>query len=94
MALYMQLLSQRLSRVCGNYARLRFSSYTTPFLNNGDIELIASVLDQQMKLQEIDGEFVDVTDNPYLYAFSTDLHTVTEYIPDIKKPIWLSSALS
>ncbi len=73
-----------------NYIRFRFSSYSNPFLKQTDIDEIASTMDAQTRLQEIDGEFIDTTDNPYLYAYDSGKHSVKGYVPLPAVPIWLS----
>lgn len=73
-----------------NYKRYKFSSYSNPFLAKSDIKDIEDVLDEQTKQQEIYGEFIDTTDNPYLYAFDSNKHTIDSYEPDTKLPIWIS----
>ncbi len=72
------------------YKRLNYSSYDNPFLNEADIAELSLALDSQTKLQEIDGEFIDLTDNPYLYAFEVKRHVIKSYIPSVVLPIWLS----
>jgi hypothetical protein len=78
------------SLVDSNYSRFKLSSYTNPFLNRSDVDEIAGALDEQTKLQEIYGEFIDTTDNPYLYAFEKVKHVTASYAPNPSLPIWLS----
>lgn len=72
-----------------SYTRYKFSSYDNPFLSINDIKEIEEALDDRMKLQEIYGEFIDNTDNPYLYAFTQE-HIVEAYEPSLKQPLYLS----
>jgi hypothetical protein len=73
-----------------NYVKHRYSSYSNPFLNSSDIKEIEDVLDEQTKMQEIYGEFIDTTDNPYLYAFDSGTHVSKQYKPNEAMPIWFS----
>jgi hypothetical protein len=73
-----------------NYVRYTFPTRSNPFLREEDIKEIEAALDSKMKLQEIDGQFIDNTDNPYLYAFEVGTHVVKSYQPDVNRPIWLS----
>src|SRR6478736_3460774 len=73
-----------------NYVRYKYSSYSNPFLSKVDIDEIANTLDSQTKLQEIDGEFIDTTDNPYLYAFDSGKHVTKSYLPNPSLPLWFS----
>lgn len=73
------------------YKRYKFSTRDNPFLRPEDIKDIEDVLDEKTRLQEIEGEFIDVTDNPYLYEFDSDKHvTPTTYTPDERLPIWIA----
>lgn len=74
-----------------SYVRYKFSSYSNPFLKPEDVKEIESALDSKMQLQEIHGEFIDITDNPYLYTFDSDGHVLHDpFVPDLTKPIWFS----
>jgi len=59
-------------------------------LNEQDIKEISEALDEQTKLQEIDGLFIDTTDNPYMYAFDLEKHTCATYIASAILPLWFS----
>jgi hypothetical protein len=73
------------------YTRHRISSYDNPFLRPEDIHEIEDALDDKVALQEIHGEFIDSSDNPYLYTFDSGTHvSEDEYIPSERQPIWLS----
>ncbi len=72
------------------YKRFKFSSYHNPYLNKSDIDDLASALDEQTRLQEIYGEFIDSTDSPYLYAFKETEHTTAPIQPDVSKPVWFA----
>lgn len=73
-----------------NYVRFNFSTHSNPFLSRADIDEIAATLDEKTKLQEIDGMFIDTTDNPYLYAFDSTRHAIPSYVPCETIPIWFS----
>ena len=73
-----------------DYRRLNYDSYSNPYLNVQDIKDISDALDDQTKLQEIDGLFIDTTDNPYLYAFDLVKHTRHAYTPSDILPLWFS----
>jgi hypothetical protein len=73
-----------------NYRLFKFSSYSNPYLSRQNIKEIEEALDEKVRLQEIYGEFIDLTDNPFLYAFDAGTHTIPMYDPDPKIPIWLS----
>ncbi len=72
------------------YVRYRFPTHTNKFLSPANIAEIESVLDPKMQLQEIYGEFIDTTDNPFLYEFDTQRHVIDSYTPSMTLPIWLS----
>jgi hypothetical protein len=72
------------------YTRYKFSSYSNPFLRASDIKDIEDVLDDKTKLQEIHGEFIDTTDNPYLYSFEASNHVTNGYEPNPHLPLWFS----
>lgn len=73
-----------------NYVRFNFSTHSNPFLSKADIDEIAGTLDEKTKLQEIDGLFIDTTDNPYLYAFDSARHVIPSYVPRETMPLWFS----
>jgi len=73
-----------------NYVRHKFGTRSNPYLSEIDIAEVEAGLDELTRLQEIDGEFTDSTDNPYLYAFETTKHTGVAIEPDAMLPIWLS----
>lgn len=73
-----------------SYRRFRYPSRCNPFLREEDIKEIEEALDEQNRLQEIEGQFIDTTDNPYLYAFETERHVIAAHAPDPMQPIWLS----
>ena len=72
------------------YVRYRFPTHTNKFLSPENIAEIEGVLDEKMQLQEIYGEFIDATDNPYLYCFEVDNHVVTTYQPSEREVLWFS----
>lgn len=75
-----------------NYRLLVYDTYKNPFLNKSQVDLIASVMDPIARKQEIDGEFIDMTDKPYLYMFREEKHTIpaANFKPSIHQPILLS----
>lgn len=70
--------------------RHNFPSRSNTFLNAENLIEIESVLDPKMRLQEIEGEFIDQTDNPYLYEFDVQRHVVDSYEVLNSAPIWLA----
>lgn len=75
-----------------NYRLLCYNSYQNAFIGKEQIDLIASIMDPMAKRQEIDGEFIDMTDKPYLYIFREEKHVIAkdEFSPSIHQPILLS----
>ncbi len=72
------------------YVRYCFPTHTNTFLSRENIKEIEDVLDDKIKLQEIDGQFIDMTDNPFLYEFDPQRHVIDSYTPKEHLPIWLS----
>jgi hypothetical protein len=72
-------LSQKALHEPGKYKHYKFPSYSNPFLSPEDIDEIAGALDDQTRKQEIEGEFVDTSDSPYMYAFAEDKHVIGNY---------------
>ncbi len=83
-------LYQKAQADSSNYHSFKLSSYDNPFLDVTTIKEIENALDSKIASQEIYGEFIDGTDNPYLYAFDSGTHTTKEFTPNIKEPIWFS----
>ncbi len=75
-----------------NYRSLHYTSYSNPFIDKEAIDLLASTYDELNRKQEIEGEFVDFSDSPFLYAFKREKHIVPRgtYIPNEKVMIYFS----
>lgn len=70
-----------------NYRILKFTGRNNPFISQEELELIASMMDTETKKQEIDGEFVDITEKKFLYAFDEKKHVVSSYQVNPHLPI-------
>jgi len=65
------------------YRTMHFTGYDNPFIARDEIKLIEEAMDSETKKQEIDGEFIDLNEKVYLYAFSEEVHVSKEkYIPN------------
>lgn len=73
-----------------NYRNFVFTSYANPFINKEAIDVIAATYDDLTKAQEINGEFVDLTEKPFLYAFDRTKHEISRYEPNEHLPITVS----
>lgn len=73
-----------------NYRNFVFTSYANPFIDKEAIDVIASTYDSLTKAQEIFGEFVDLTEKPFMYAFTRDKHEIPSYPPNIHLPLTIS----
>lgn len=66
-----------------NYRNLHFTGYNNPFIAREEIKLIEDAMDSETAKQEIYGEFIDLTEKRFLYAFSEEKHvTKTPYMPN------------
>lgn len=72
-----------------NYRMMCFSSYHG-WAKKEQIDLIASVMDEMTRKQEIDGEFVDMNDKPFIYVFSEERHVIPSYTPHRGLPLLIS----
>lgn len=74
-----------------NYRNLHFTGYNNPFIARDEIQLIRDAMDSETAKQEVDGEFIDLTEKKYLYAFSEAKHVVKQdYTPNPHLPIIVS----
>jgi len=73
-----------------NFRRLKYTSYDNPFIPRHQIDELAEQLDELNRLQEIDGEFVNANDKPYLYAFSELKHKTKPIELNPNLPLWIS----
>lgn len=61
-----------------NYRNLHFTGYNNPFIAREQIKLIRDVMDDETAKQEVDGEFIDLTNMKFLYSFSESEHVIPE----------------
>lgn len=75
-----------------NYRQLHFTGYNNPFIARDEIQLIRDVMDDETAKQEVDGEFIDLTDKKFLYAFNEQKHVIPQhsFIPNHHLPIVIS----
>lgn len=83
--LYLDALQDKI-----NYRILKFTGRNNPFISQRELELIASMMDDETRKQEIDGEFVDVTEKKFLYAFDDKKHVIESYTVNQHLPILVS----
>jgi len=67
-----------------NWKSWRFTSYDNPFLPKGELDEIKASLDPLVFACEYLAEDVDITDNPFAYAFDKEKHIAK----DLENPIW------
>lgn len=84
-SLYLQALKDK-----ENYRILKFTGRNNPFISKAELEQIASLMDDATRQQEIEGEFVDITEKKFLYAFSEDKHVIESYTPNKYLPLLTS----
>ena len=65
-----------------DYGLYSYTSYDNPLLSRAEINRMAGLMDDITRSQEIDGEFVNVTDKPFLYAFDQKEHVIKSYEPN------------
>lgn len=73
-----------------DYRILKFTGRNNPFISKEELEKIASRMDVHTRKQEIDGEFVDITEKKFLYAFDETKHVIPSYEPNKHLPIIVS----
>lgn len=73
-----------------NYRILKFTGKNNPFISREELDKIASMMDIHTRQQEIDGEFVDITEKKFLYSFDESKHVIEGYKPNIHLPIMVS----
>lgn len=73
-----------------NYRLLRYNSYQNPFIGKEQVDLIASVMDEYVKQQEIDGEFIDIAEKAFFYIFRENIHVIPSYKPNRALPLLIS----
>jgi len=61
-----------------NYRDLHFTGYDNPFIAREELGLIRENMDTETAKQEIDGEFIDLTEKRFLYAFNEAVHVVND----------------
>lgn len=66
-----------------NYRTLHFTGYNNPFIARDEIKLIEEAMDSETAKQEVYGEFIDLTEKKYLYAYSEEKHVSKQpYTPN------------
>jgi hypothetical protein len=70
-----------------NYRTFFFSAYDNPFIKKKEIDNLALQMDEITRKQEIFGEFVDLVDRPFLWAFHEDQHVINSYQSNPHLPI-------
>ena len=60
------------------YRILSFTGYDNPFIARDEIKLIEEAMDSETAKQEIYGEFVDLTEKMFLYAYREEKHVTKE----------------
>lgn len=75
-----------------NYRNLHFTGYNNPFIARSEIKLIEEVMDEETAKQEVYGEFIDLSDKKFLYAFKEEKHVIPQSIFKANKhlPILIS----
>lgn len=73
-----------------NYRIVKFTGRQNPFIDRNELELIAASMDEATRRQEIDGEFTDVTEMKFIYAFQEDVHIIKSYTPNLHLPLLIS----
>lgn len=72
------------------YRAFTFTGRQNPFIDRVELEKIAAQLDEATRRQEIDGEFCDITEMKFLYAFSEEKHIIDSYTPHPHLPLLCS----
>lgn len=73
-----------------SYRIVKMKGKDNPFIARDEIDLIASTMDEETRRQEIDGEFIDITEKKFLYTFSETKHTIPDYKPNLHLPLTIS----
>lgn len=60
------------------YRILSFTGFDNPFIAREEIKLIEEAMDSETAKQEIYGEFIDLTEKMFLYAYREDKHVTKE----------------
>lgn len=70
--LYLDALADKENR----YRIIKMTGYDNPFIAREELDIIASTLDTETRKQEIDGEFVDINEKKFIYAFDEKKHVI------------------
>lgn len=73
-----------------NWASFNLSTYDNPHIDRDEIEEIRLTMDELSFRCEILAEDVDVSNNPFAYAFDEKRHLTDDFQPDPRQPIYLS----
>lgn len=76
----------------GRYRIIKMTGFDNPFISHEELQIIADSLDIETRKQEIDGEFVDITEKKFLYSFSETKHVIPQasFKPNPHLPIMVS----
>lgn len=86
-SLYKKSLSDK-----SNYRNLHFTGYNNPFIAREEIKIIRDSMDEETAKQEVDGEFIDLSDKKFLYSFKEVKHVIPQvsFKPNPFFPILIS----
>lgn len=87
---FYELYQEALKDKIGRYRIIRMTGYDNRYISREELSIIANSLDDETRKQEIDGEFIDLTDKKFLYKFKESKHVVPEYKPNKHLPIVIS----
>jgi len=73
-----------------NWATFNLSTYDNPFIDKDEIETIKESMDELSFRCEILAEDIDLSNNPFAYAFDINKHVVTDLNFNYQQPIHLS----
>lgn len=75
-----------------NYRNLYFTGYNNPFIAREEIKVIREAMDEETAKQEVDGEFIDLSDKKFLYSFKESKHVISaaSFKPNPHLPILIS----
>jgi hypothetical protein len=73
-----------------NFASFNLSTYDNPYIDRDEIEEIRSTMDELSFRCEILAEDVDLSNNPFAYAFDEDTHVTSDVAFNENKPVIIS----
>lgn len=86
--LYLDALADKENR----YRIIKMTGYDNPFIAREELDIITSTMDSETKKQEIDGEFIDINEKKFIYAFDEAKHVIKreDFTPNRHLPITIS----